>query len=251
VRPHGDGAALLRGVDAAKDQSYFLFGLAPSVLRCTRFPVGEMHKAAVRAAAEQRGLAVAHKADSQEVCFAPRSAYMEFVERRASAEPLRPGVIVDATGAVLARHDGVHRFTIGQRRGLGVAGGAPRYVTAIDAASGEVRVGAGEQVVAGGLIARGANWLAAVPRPGARVEVKIRSRFAAQPARVVRADADGFELAADSGMRAVTPGQAAVLYDGERVVGGGWIERATSVGAGPLPDPPPFGETLTGEGTRR
>ena len=249
VRVGADGAALLRGVDADKDQSYFLFGVDPAVLRCTRFPVGEMRKAEVRAAAERRGLPVARKPDSQEVCFAPRSAYMAFVAQRASAEPLRPGVVVDERGAVLARHDGVHRFTIGQRRGLGVSGGAARYVTAIDAEAGVVRVGSGDQVAARGLVASGANWLGDVPLPGARVEVKIRSRFAAQAAQVVRADVDGFELAAAEGMRAVTPGQAAVLYDGERVIGGGWIERATAVGGSPLPDSPPFAEGLTGEGT--
>jgi tRNA-specific 2-thiouridylase len=222
----GAGTALLRGVDADKDQSYFLFAVDPVVLRQTRFPVGGLRKREVRAEAERRGLAVAQKPDSQEVCFAPRSAAGGFVARQASTEPLRPGVIVDERGAVLAQHDGIHRFTVGQRRGLGISGGAPRYVTGIDAANGTVHVGGADAVSASGLAATNANWLAPLPARGTRLQVKIRSRFAPQAVRVLRADADGFAVVAEEGMRAVTPGQAAVLYDGERVIGGGWIDRA-------------------------
>ena len=221
---HGvGGVELRRGADPDKDQSYFLFAVDPAVLAHTRFPVGHLGKGDVRAEAERRGLRVARKPDSQEVCFAPRSAAAPFVAARPSAVPLRPGVIVDEQGTVLARHDGVHQFTIGQRRGLGISGSAPSYVTGIDAARGVVRVGGAGAVLTGGLVATDVNWLGGLPAPGARVEVKIRSRFAPQAARVVRADHDGFELVADAGMRAVTPGQAAVLYDGERVIGGGWI----------------------------
>jgi len=218
-----DGAELRRGADPDKDQSYFLFAVDPAVLARTRFPVGHLRKSDVRAEAERRGLPVARKPDSQEVCFAPRRAAAPFVAARSSAVPLRPGVIVDAQGAVRGRHDGVHRFTIGQRHGLGISGSAPSYVTGIDAERGVVRVGGADAVRAAGLVATDVNWLRRRPPPGARVEVKIRSRFAPQAARVVRADRDGFEIAADAGMRAVTPGQAAVLYDGERVLGGGWI----------------------------
>jgi tRNA-specific 2-thiouridylase len=224
---HGEGGAtLLRGVDADKDQSYFLFAVDRAVLRQTRFPVGGLRKSEVRAEAERRGLAVAQKPDSQEVCFAPRSAAAGFVARQPSAEPLRPGVIVDERGAILTRHEGIHRFTVGQRRGLGVSGAAPRYVTGIDAANGTVHVGSADAVGAPGLAATSANWLAPVPAKGTELRVKIRSRFAAQAVRVVRADGDGFEVVAEEGMRAVTPGQAAVLYEGERVIGGGWIDRA-------------------------
>ncbi|MGH7785563.1 MAG: tRNA 2-thiouridine(34) synthase MnmA, partial [Candidatus Binatia bacterium] len=224
-RSDADGAALLRGCDADKDQSYFLFAVDPAVLRCTLFPVGELSKSAVRADAQRRGLAVAAKPDSQEVCFAPRAAHVAFVEAQASSEAMRPGAVLDASGAVVARHDGVHRFTIGQRRGLGVSGGAPQYVTDIDADSGTVRIGPAGQVLSAGLSATAANWLAPIPLPGARVGVKIRSRFAPQPARIIAADAGGFTLMGEN-LRAVTPGQAAVLYDGERVLGGGWIARA-------------------------
>jgi tRNA-uridine 2-sulfurtransferase len=224
LQPAGDGVALLRGRDAEKDQSYFLFGMDPAVLRQTRFPVGELRKAEVRAEAERRGLPVAHKPDSQEVCFAPRRAHVDFVEQRAAAQPLRAGVVVDEEGRILARHDGVHRFTIGQRRGLGVRGGPARYVSDIDAERAIVRVGPEEQAVRQGLEAIDVNWLAPPPRPGTRVQVKIRSRGAPHAARIVRSDRDGFALTADDGLRAVTPGQAAVLYDGERVLGGGWIK---------------------------
>ncbi|HSP96331.1 MAG TPA: tRNA 2-thiouridine(34) synthase MnmA [Candidatus Dormibacteraeota bacterium] len=219
------GAALLAGVDADKDQSYFLFGIDGAVLGRTLFPVGDLRKTEVRAEAARRGLPVAGKPDSQEVCFVPRTGYAAFVARHESAEPLRGGRLVDADGQVLAAHDGVHQFTIGQRRGLGIAGGEPRYVTAIEA-DGTVRLGGAEQVFAAGVVADDPNWLAPPPRVGTRVAVKIRSRFAAQAARVVRADRDGFVVVAEDELRAVTPGQAAVLYDGERVLGGGWIRAA-------------------------
>lgn len=225
------GAALLAGVDADKDQSYFLFGIGREVLARTLFPVGGLCKAAVRAEAARRGLAVAGKPDSQEVCFVPRGGYAAFVERRASAQPVRGGRVVDADGRVLAAHDGVHRFTVGQRRGLGLAGGGRRYVTAIEE-DGTVRLGGAERVIAGGLVAETPNWLAPPPPVGARLAVKIRSRFAPQPVRVVRADDAGFALVADAGLRAVAPGQAAVLYDGARVVGGGWIRAALADEAG-------------------
>lgn len=238
-----DGPALLRGADADKDQSYFLFGIERAALAHTLFPVGGLHKAAVRAAAEQRGLSVARKPDSQEVCFAPPGRHAAFVAERSTASPPRRGWIVDESGRTRAAHDGVHRFTIGQRRGLGIsAGGAPRYVTAIDAARGTVRVGPAEQVMAAGLVVDGVNWLTAPPAVGTTVAVQIRSRSPAQPARLLRVEADGFSAMADTGVRAVTPGQAAVLYDGARVLGGGWIRRALSagdladaVGAGDMP----------------
>ncbi len=226
-RAGADGPELLCGADADKDQSYFLFSIDRAVLGRTRFPVGHLTKPEVRREAARRGLAVADKPDSQEVCFAPRAAHTAFVERQRSAVPILPGPIVDESGRELARHDGVHRFTIGQRRGLGIGvGGPPRYVTAIDAAHGVVRVGPGDSVVAAGLVASGANWLGAPPRPGDVVQLKIRSRFAPQSARVVSAGPGEFSVIADGTLRAVTPGQAAVLYDGARVIGGGWITHA-------------------------
>jgi tRNA-specific 2-thiouridylase len=218
------GVELLRGVDEEKDQSYFLFSIDPDVLRRTRFPVGELSKQQVRREAERLGLAVADKPDSQEVCFAPRRSYVDFVEAQASAIPLREGNIVDEDGNVLGRHAGLHRFTIGQRRGIGLGMGGPaRYVTEIDPGTAEVRVALADRVFSDGVVAAETTWLAPVPRPGVTVQVKIRSRFAPQPARVVAADDVSFQVVGNEGLRAVTPGQAAVLYDGERVIGGGWI----------------------------
>jgi len=218
---------LWSAVDGPKDQSYFLFAIGPEVLQRIIFPLGELTKEEVRAQARALGLPVADKPESQEVCFAPKGQYAGFVAQRAAASAVpASGVIVDNDGRVLAHHDGVHRFTIGQRRGLGVSTGTPLYVTAIDAQSGTVRVGPRAATLCAGLVAQGANWLGGAPVPrGTRLQVKIRSRFAAVPATISVATADRFELYADGGLPAVTPGQAAVLYRGQQVVGGGWIER--------------------------
>jgi tRNA-specific 2-thiouridylase len=222
---HADGPALLRGHDANKDQSYFLFGIDRAALAHTLFPVGELAKPAVRELAERRALPVAHKRDSQEICFVPKGEHAAFVATHGGTAP-RPGWLVDELGRALGRHDGVHRFTVGQRHGLGLGGGEPRYVTAIDAASGTVRVGGAADVFSVGVVADGVNWLAPIPPTGAQVSLRIRSRFAPQAARVAHADAGSFVVRAEAGLRAVTPGQAAVLYDGERVLGGGWIRTA-------------------------
>ncbi len=213
---------------AAKDQSYFLFAIEPQVLARTILPLGALCKSEVRDRARAIGLPVAEKAESQEVCFVPKGQYAAFVARAAAAGH-RPsaGDIVDETGHVVGRHDGIHQFTIGQRRGLGVQGAAPLYVTDIDAASGTVRVGSHGATIAAGLRAVQPNWLTGRPVPaGERVRVKIRSRFAPAAATLSASGPDGFELWADTGLSAVTPGQAAVLYDGDRVVGGGWIVDA-------------------------
>jgi len=224
-------AQLWSAVDTAKDQSYFLFTIGPDALAHTVFPIGELCKVEVRARAQAFGLPVASKPESQEVCFAPKGAYAAFVARYAAEHPgsarLTPGVIVDERGTVLARHRGVHQFTVGQRRGLRLNAGRPLYVTAIDAPSGVVRVGPRAATVASGLVARDVHWLSGAPvSSGRRCSVKIRSRFPATPVTVRTASRDGFELHAAAGLPAVTPGQAAVLYDGDQVVGGGWIERA-------------------------
>ncbi len=213
--------------DAAKDQSYYLFGIAPERLPQLLFPVGELSKREVRAIAEQLGLPVAHKPESQEVCFAPRAGYAALVEQLAP-DRVRPGVILDEeSGTVVGAHPGVHRFTVGQRRGLGVSRGEPRYVVAIDPESGTVRVGTKPRTLAHGLRASGANWLVAQPpEAGTRALVKIRARSAPVPVLIEEASAEGFAVRADSPLSAVTPGQAAVLYEGPRVLGGGWIEES-------------------------
>ena len=225
--PQGGPAQLWAAVDAAKDQSYFLFAIEPEVLARTLFPLGELTKTAVRAQARRLSLPVAEKPESQEICFAPQGQYADFVARYAGGTAAVPGAIIDDAGQVLGTHDGIHRFTIGQRRGLGVSAPQPLYVTAIDAQSGTVRVGPRTATLAAGLRAQRPNWLTDGPVPtGVQLRMKIRSRFTATPVTLGAATVDGFEAWATDGLPAVTPGQAAVLYDDARVVGGGWIERA-------------------------
>jgi tRNA-specific 2-thiouridylase len=226
--PHSGNAQLWAGVDAAKDQSYFLFAIEPHVLARTLLPLGELTKREVRAHARRRGLPVAEKPESQEICFAPKGQYADFVARHAghTAEP-KGGVIIDGAGRTIGTHDGIHQFTIGQRRGLGVRAAQPLYVTAIDARTGAVRVGARAATLAAGLRATRPNWLSDGPVPtGMHLRMKIRSRCAATPVTVGEVTPEGFEAWAAHGLPAVTPGQAAVLYDDQRVVGGGWIDRA-------------------------
>jgi tRNA-specific 2-thiouridylase len=229
----GAEAQLWAALDTAKDQSYFLFAIEPRVLARTLFPLGGITKGEVREHARRLHLPVAEKPESQEVCFAPRNRYAEFVARYAGDGVSPPGgAVVDADGRVLGVHGGIHRFTVGQRRGLGVTAGQAMYVTSIDAGTGTVRVGSRADTLARGLQATQPNWLSGAPvRPGTELHVKIRSRFAPAPVTVLAASAGGFVAWGRDGLPAVTPGQAAVLYNGARVVGGGWIERALPMAA--------------------
>ena len=220
--------ALRAAADAAKDQTYFLFGLDHAALGRTLFPVGELTKAEVRAEAAARELPVAAKPESMEVCFVPDGDAAGFVERHAPPGAVRSGVIVDGEGTVLGEHGGVHRFTIGQRRGLGITGGAPRYVQRLDAATATVSVGGVESLAADGLVARGTIWSAGTPPPaGTAIDVRIRHRHRPLPARLVEAGGDVARVRFAERGPAVTPGQAAVFYRGELVAGGGWIAQAT------------------------
>jgi tRNA-specific 2-thiouridylase len=219
---------LLRGRDAGKDQSYFLFGLTPEQLARAVFPVGDLTKEEVRRLAAARSLPTADKPESQEICFVPDDDYAGFVERNAPAED-RGGAIVDARGRERGRHAGVHRYTVGQRRGLGLTSSRPLYVLAVRPATKTVVVGEAEELAASGLVARDVNWLSiACPTAQRRAEVKIRYR-AAEAAALLRPRPDGrVEVVFDRPQRAVTPGQAAVFYDGEVCLGGGWIESAVA-----------------------
>jgi tRNA-specific 2-thiouridylase len=219
---------LLRGADASKDQTYFLFGLTQAQLARTLFPLGDLAKTDVRALAREMGLSVAEKNDSQEICFVPNGDYAAFLaaylaERGAPAAPAA-GDIVTTDGRRLGGHQGVHHFTVGQRRGLGIAAGEPLYVISTDARSQRVLVGANEELLRERLRVREVNWIAieglAAPL---RAEVKIRNKHAAAPATLHPAG-DGIEVVFDNPQRAVTPGQAAVFYQGDLVLGGGWIE---------------------------
>jgi tRNA-specific 2-thiouridylase len=221
---------LRRPADAAKDQTYFLFGLTQDQLARTLFPLGGMEKGQVRNLAREMGLPVAEKNDSQEICFVPNGDYAAFMdayfrERGIPAAPAR-GEIVSAAGRRLGEHSGVHHFTVGQRKGLGIATGEPLYVIATDAATQRVVVGSNADLLRPALVARQVNWIA-VERLQAptRAAVKIRNKHAAAPATLhPMSDPGSVEVRFDQPQRAVTPGQAAVFYQGDLVLGGGWIE---------------------------
>jgi tRNA-specific 2-thiouridylase len=215
---------LLKGADRAKDQSYFLFGLTQEQLDAALFPVGGLEKPRVREIARDRGLPVAEKAESQEICFVPDGDYARFVERESPADD-RSGPIVDREGREIGRHRGVHRFTVGQRRGLGLASPQPRYVVAVEARAQRVVVGDEGDLLRDRLVARDVNWLS-IPEPSRplRARVRIRYRHAERDA-VLRPLGEGrVDVAFDEPQRAVTPGQAAVFYEGDACLGGGWIE---------------------------
>ena len=222
--PH-DRFVLRRGLDANKDQSYFLFSLTQAQLARARFPVGGMSKPEVREYARQRGLAVADKRDSHEVCFVPDGDYAAFVERAAGAAALATaGLVTDASGRVLGRHDGIHRYTVGQRKRLGLSTGVPLYVTRIDAGTNTVVVGPREALDQTRFEVASVNWISGAP-PAApiRAHVQIRHRHAAAPASVAPVGDASARVVLDVPQPAVTPGQAAVFYDGDDVIGGGWI----------------------------
>jgi tRNA-specific 2-thiouridylase len=215
---------LLKGRDERKDQSYFLFGLTQEQLGSALFPVGDLEKSEVRRLAAAWGLPTADKAESQEICFVPDGDYAAFVERQAPPED-RSGPIVDRAGRLLGRHAGIHRYTVGQRKGLGLTTLHPLYVMSLDSGSRTVVVGEEEELAASRLTARGVNWLS-VPRPSGEIrgKVRIRYRHAEAPATVRPLPEDRAEVAFDTPQRAITPGQAAVFYDGDVCLGGGWIE---------------------------
>ncbi|MBI3304420.1 MAG: tRNA 2-thiouridine(34) synthase MnmA [Deltaproteobacteria bacterium] len=228
VRDQASGRyQLLRGSDQRKDQSYFLFTLSQAQLARTLFPVGHLTKTEVREKARALGLRVAEKPESQDICFVPDGDYARFIEQRLSAEQLKRGEVVDQDGQVLGSHDGIHRFTVGQRRGLGLGGlPEPRYVTHIDAQSGRVTVGGKDRLMTRGLAATGVNWVDGTQTQEIGAAVKIRYRHPAIPARVIPQSTGRAEVWFQTSYPAVTPGQAAVFYEGERVLGGGWIEGA-------------------------
>ncbi|OFW04542.1 MAG: tRNA 2-thiouridine(34) synthase MnmA [Acidobacteria bacterium RIFCSPLOWO2_02_FULL_67_36] len=228
ARVERDGATgrylLKRGVDAAKDQSYFLFTLDQAQLAHAMFPVGTLDKAAVRRHARELGLQVAEKHESQEICFVPDGDHAAFLERQGAAAAA--GAIRDIDGRVIGRHDGVHRFTVGQRKGLGLSSPIPLYVVGIDAVANTVTVGPRAALEQSELTASGVNWIAGVaPAPGARLTARIRHRHREAPATMTGIEGDTVHVRFDEPQSAVAPGQAAVFYDGDVVLGGGWIAK--------------------------
>ena len=218
---------LLRSADREKDQSYFLFSLTQEQLARAAFPVGDLTKPRVRDEARRLGLRVAEKPDSQEICFVPGGDYASFVAKK-NPDVERGGAIVDEQGQRLGEHGGVHRFTIGQRKGLGVSAPAPLYVLKLEPQTGTVVVGPRAALEKTTLTASGVNWIACdAPDEWVRVEAQIRHRHVPASGRVRALPGDGAELEFDAPQSAITPGQAVVLYDGDIVVGGGWIDTAT------------------------
>jgi tRNA-uridine 2-sulfurtransferase len=225
-----DGA-LHRGVDRAKDQSYFLWGIDRSVLCRMMLPVGAQTKAETRAVAHRLGLeVVAEKRESQDICFVPDGDHTKIIRRKlgSDAPALSRGRFVLSNGEVIGEHDGYARFTIGQRRGVPGGFRVPMFFVAIRPADRAVVIGPREELLGRGLVAREVNWLV---RPsdvgiGDRVRVQIRHRAAAAPAELIRREGDEVELALDEPVAAITPGQSVVFYDDDRVLGGGIIESA-------------------------
>jgi|HubBroStandDraft_5_1064220.scaffolds.fasta_scaffold19399_2 tRNA-specific 2-thiouridylase len=217
-----DRPALVRGADVSKDQSYVLFGIARELLDRIIFPVGGFEKPAIRELAREAGLRVADKPDSQEICFIPDNDYAGFIRKYRGLDDDLSGEFVDRAGAVLGRHDGCHHFTIGQRRGLGIAFGSPRFVVAIEPATRRVVLGTHDELARHELDADRTNWL--VPHIPARLRchAQIRYRHDAAGAEVT-VEGDRIHVRFDEPQFGVTPGQAVVLYDGDRVLGGGWI----------------------------
>jgi tRNA-uridine 2-sulfurtransferase len=222
-RENNSHGSLLRGVDRSKDQSYFLFSLSQEQLTHALFPLGEMHKSDVRAQARRLGLPAAERPESQDICFGD---YKALVASYADRMELRGGDVVDRSGRVLGRHGGIHGVTIGQRRGLGISAGEPLYVVEIDDESKRVVVGKKAELHCMGLTARQVNWLEFPSAEEIEAEVQIRYRAPAIPC-VIRPGAEGrCDVRFNAAYPAVTPGQAAVFYRGEQVLGGGWITQA-------------------------
>ena len=239
---------LLRGKDRGKDQAYFLFELTQEQLSRALFPVGNLDKAEVRQIARRFGLDVAEKPESQEICFVPDDDYAAFIERHyedvmgvpKSQDCFPGGDIVDSDGARVGRHSGIHHFTIGQRRGLGIAHSEPLYVIDIRPGNNQVVVGGKSQVGSRKCLVAGTNWISIPGLEGPmRVFAKIRSRHAEAPAMVYPLENGSVMVEFDAPQPAISPGQACVFYDGEYVVGGGWITRPST--KHPVPAGPDFG----------
>lgn len=224
---------LRKGKDLSKDQSYFLFEMTQKQLAVAVFPLGEMTKAEVREVARELGLNTAEKPESQEICFVPDGNYAKFVEDYAKYElgieanpAMTEGKITTTAGEVVGEHSGLHRFTIGQRRGIGVAAPEPLYVVKIDVPLSQLVVGKKEELMGKTFIANGVNWLAIAP-PAEPVRASVRIRYRAQeaPATITPLGSGEVRVDFDEPQAAITPGQAAVFYDGDVVVGGGWIKQ--------------------------
>ena len=223
---------LLRGRDPQKDQSYFLWELSQDQLSRAMFPLGELSKSDARQAARDNQLAVAEKKESQEICFVPDGDYAGFIDRylRAEAQSDRlpaAGEIVTSSGTVVGTHAGIHRYTVGQRRGIGIAQARPLYVLGINTGTNQVVVGNDDELLRNEFTAAGVNWIAANDSTAdVRAEVRVRYRHTAAAATISPMKDARAHITFDEPQRAITPGQATVFYRGDEVVGGGWIIKS-------------------------
>ncbi|NUN49543.1 MAG: tRNA 2-thiouridine(34) synthase MnmA [Candidatus Brocadiae bacterium] len=216
-----ENGVLRRGHDRAKDQSYVLFALSPAQIARTLLPIGALSKDEVRAEARRFDLPVSAKPESMEICFVPDNDYRRLIRERAAP---RPGPMVDMERRLLAEHPGIENFTVGQREGLGIALGRPAYVVALEPETNTVVVGFADDLLSRGLVARRVNWLGGAPAGTLDADVQIRAHHR-PAAATLTLDGDAVHVAFREPVRAVTPGQAAVFYRGDDVLGGGWIER--------------------------
>jgi tRNA-specific 2-thiouridylase len=219
---------LLRAVDESKDQTYFLFGLTQEQLARTDFPLGELSKSEVRDIAHKLQVPVADKPESQEICFVPTGNYVKFIEgylkEQGSALPEEPGNIVTTSGEVLGRHNGLHHYTVGQRKGLGISTPHPMYVVSLDRAQNRLVVGEDQDLRSTTFEVRNVNWIPyAAPDGPVQASVRIRNRHEPAAAEITPIGATDARVTFQEAQRAITPGQAAVFYSGDKVLGGGWI----------------------------
>ncbi len=228
-----DRYRLFRGRNHGKDQSYFLWELTQEQLARAYFPLGEMYKEEVRDIARDANLYTAEKQESQEICFVPDGKYSEFIDRyldhegRASERP-EGGDIVTSEGVTVGAHTGIHRYTIGQRKGLGISNEKPLYVTQIERARNRIVVGEADELDSSGFVAKGVNWVAfETPGEPVRADVKVRYRHEPAAATIVALPDGRAQITFDEPQRAITPGQATIFYNGDEVVGGGWIVKAS------------------------
>jgi tRNA-specific 2-thiouridylase len=231
--PASNRYRLLRGRNLHKDQSYFLWELTQDQLSRALFPLGEMSKLEVREVARQNQLAIAEKQESQEICFVPDGDYAGFIDRYLEAEntgdqiPER-GDLVDSQGRVVGQHSGIHRYTVGQRRGIGISAERPLYVISIDAVRNQVTIGSTDELLSNEFTAAGVNWITLdKPTESLRAEVRVRYRHEAAPATIMPVAGERTRVTFDEPQRAITPGQATVFYRGDEVVGGGWIVKSS------------------------
>ena len=217
---------LKEGKDKARDQSYFLFGLSQEQLKGALFPIGSLTKEKVRGLAKKMKIRTFNTVSSQDICFVQDQDYADYIKKKTGVE-IRPGEIVNKSGKVLGRHKGIPFYTIGQRRGLGIAHKEPLYVTAIDIAGNRVVVGPREEVLKKSLVAERMNWIA-IDRPDKPIKVKAMIRYNSKkaPALVTSIGKDSVKVEFTAPQAAPTPGQAVVFYDKDVVVGGGWIVRS-------------------------